>query len=139
MRPFMGTVLNRKETAAALGISVATIDRLWRQDAGNSFDPAFPRPLMRNGKVSGWDSNDIEAYKQGSKAANGEAAQSMPASPQLPRSLVRSIEYHEDEALLTISVPKDCVAEAEELIHRMYYDLGLYCDEDQAPDRYEPD
>ena len=56
---------------------------------------------------------------------------------QLPRSLVKSIEYREDDAVLTISVPKDCVAEAEELIHRMYYDLGLYGDEDKGNDYYD--
>jgi predicted DNA-binding transcriptional regulator AlpA len=121
----MGTVLNRQETADALGISPATLDRMWRTSSGNSFVSYFPKPIMRHDKVSGWDADDIEAYKQASKAGGEHVAQSAPVPPPQPnqddleaklahvaRELSRNIEIKVDEQAIAENIDYKKLAEA---------------------------
>ncbi len=121
----MGRVLNRQETADALGISPATLDRMWRAGSGNSFVSYFPKPILRHGKVSGWDADDIETYKQASKAGDGEVAPAASPSPphhqqddleaklaHVARELSRNIEVKVDEQAIAENLDYKKLAQA---------------------------
>ena len=158
----MEALLTRKEMMELLSVSDAVLRRRYTPGA-SGYDPKFPRPVPRpNGKVQGWRPGPVHAYLARDGNVVTEPAQTLDnktlaklehsvramldpkaladeVKQHLPQSLVRSVKYREMDALLTISVPKDRVADAEEIVRRVYYDMGLFCDEDQAPERYEPE